>query len=88
MPKIEYKLFKTKSKLSSLLFTLGVNQAVASQPTQSQESFYILVEFNKNSKLHNESSEKSDDDGLDSIWFNRSNGQMHFKKSKILFEFM
>ena len=70
MPKIEYKLFKTKSKLSSLLFTLGANQT-------TQESFYILTEFKRASDQAVE-----DEVGLDSVWFNRMTGQITFKKSK------
>jgi hypothetical protein len=55
---MEFKLYKTKLKLSSLLSS---SHSVQSTPP----SFYVLT-YQLNS----------------SLWFNRSNGDIQFKKSK------
>lgn len=76
--KLEYKLYKTKSKLSSMLSAVNLLQINNQQQTQPQQlqSHYILVEF-KSNQTH----EQIDSDGLDSIWFNRNTGEIKFKKS-------
>ena len=80
MTKVEYKLFRTKSKLSSLLTSIDQT----SDNKQTEESFYILTEFKRNTY---ESNDRLDDSSLNSIWFNRANGQLSLKKSKILLFF-
>ena len=80
MTKIEYKLFKTKSKLSSLLSTVITNSPQNSESFQtSPDSFYILIELK--SGVNNGINDKNDDEEFDSIWFNRSSGQVTLKKS-------
>ena len=80
MTKIEYKLYKTKSKLSSLLTSVITNtpQNVDSSKT-CPDAFYILTEIKSVGNYSN--SDKIDDEELDSIWFNRSSGQVTFKRS-------
>ena len=80
MPKIEYKLFRTKSKLSNLLSSLSPQQ----NKTQTSYSYYILIEFKKDTNNDNDSNinVNCDDSGVDGIWFNRNNGDISFQKSK------
>jgi hypothetical protein len=82
MLKLEYKLYKTKSKLSSMLSAvnlLQISQQAQNQP-QQLHSYFILIEFKQNSRQND--CEMAADDGFDSIWFNRNNGEIQFKKSK------
>lgn len=75
MEKPEFKLYKTKSRLSSLLVSLSPTNNQQNPHLQSP-SYYILVEINKNSN--------PDEEGYDSIWFDRTNGKIQIKKSTIL----
>lgn len=90
MPKIEYKLFRTKSKFSNLLSSLNPQQT--NNQAKPSSSYYILVEFKNDLNSCNESNinVNSDDAGIDSIWFNRSNGEVSFQKSNsfVLFCFV
>ena len=75
---MEYRLYKTKSKLSSLLSSGNLLQVGQQQPQQqSHHSFYILTVKSTSTK-----SDDDEKDGLDSIWFNRNTGEIRFKKSK------
>lgn len=76
---MEYRLYKTKSKLSSLLSSGNLLQVGQQQPQQQQShhSFYILTVKSTSTK-----SDDDEKDGLDSIWFNRNTGEIRFKKSK------
>lgn len=78
---MEYRLYKTKSKLSSLLSSGNLLQVGQQQPQQQQQqshhSFYILTVKSTSTK-----SDDDEKDGLDSIWFNRNTGEIRFKKSK------
>lgn len=76
---MEYRLYKTKSKLSSLLSSGNLLQVGQQQPQQQQShhSYYILTVKSTSTK-----SDDDEKDGLDSIWFNRNTGEIRFKKSK------
>jgi hypothetical protein len=81
MTKIEYKIFKTKSKLSSLLTSVVTNPAQKNDSFQAiSDSYYILTEF-KSSLNDNDTKLNENEHGMDSIWFNRSTGQVTLQKS-------
>ncbi len=81
MTKIEYKIFKTKSKLSSLLTSVVTNPAQKNDSFQTiSDSYYILTEFKSRSN-DNDAKTNENEDGMDSIWFNRSTGQVTLQKS-------
>jgi hypothetical protein len=76
----EFKLFKTKSKLSNLLSTSSTaNSTSSTNQSNSTPSYYILVKLDD---LSNKT-----EDGIDSLWFNRSTGEVTFKKAQDLSEF-
>ena len=83
---MEYRLYKTKAKLSSLLSSGNLLQLGQQQPQSTQSShhqFYILT-----FRPARVDQDVDSGDGLDSVWFNRNNGEIAFKKSRLVLIFI